>query len=182
VRGEIMKRLKERFAMSGLPPSSRLEILNLFLELGKWMKANPFPVHFDSRLDLYRYIDGEIIGGGPIDYMEFGVYKGDAIRFWSGLNRHPDSRLEALVGSYDAEPAASGLVSQYKNLLHHYMHQHGRREAATFWSAAGPSGARFSPPRADSTNRTRGRRSKISRWATACGARGGASRSILPFR
>jgi hypothetical protein len=88
-----MKRLKERFATSGLPPSSRVEILNLFLELGQWLKANPFPVHFDSRHDLYRYIDREIIGGGPVDYLEFGVYRGDAIRFWSGLNRHPDSRF-----------------------------------------------------------------------------------------
>lgn len=93
MRGEIKKRLKERFATSGLPPSSRVEILNLFLELGQWLKANSFPAHFDSRYDLYRHIDREIIGGGPVDYLEFGVYRGDAIRFWSELNRHPDSRF-----------------------------------------------------------------------------------------
>lgn len=43
----------------------------------------------------------------------------------------------ALFGSYDASPAASGFVSRYKNLLHHYVHQHGRREASTFWAGCG---------------------------------------------
>jgi hypothetical protein len=45
--------------------------------------------------------------------------------------------LDALFGSYDAEPAAPGLVSQYKNLLQHYVHQHGRTESETFWSGCG---------------------------------------------
>jgi GT2 family glycosyltransferase len=48
-----------------------------------------------------------------------------------------DSRLDALFGSYDDEPASAGFVSQYKNLLHHFVHQHGRREAATFWAGCG---------------------------------------------
>jgi cellulose synthase/poly-beta-1,6-N-acetylglucosamine synthase-like glycosyltransferase len=45
--------------------------------------------------------------------------------------------IDALFGSYDAQPAAPGLVSQYKNLLHHYVHQTGRAEAGTFWAGCG---------------------------------------------
>src|SRR6202521_478031 len=45
--------------------------------------------------------------------------------------------LEALFGSYDDAPAAPGFVSQYKNLLHHFVHQHGREAAATFWAGCG---------------------------------------------
>jgi cellulose synthase/poly-beta-1,6-N-acetylglucosamine synthase-like glycosyltransferase len=45
--------------------------------------------------------------------------------------------LDALIGSYDDEPAAPGFVSQYKNLLQHYVHQNGCREATTFWSGCG---------------------------------------------
>lgn len=45
--------------------------------------------------------------------------------------------LEALFGSYDDAPAAPGCVSQYKNLLHHFVHQHGRETAATFWAGCG---------------------------------------------
>jgi len=46
-------------------------------------------------------------------------------------------RLDALFGSYDDEPASAGFVSQYKNLLHHFVHQQGREEAATFWAGCG---------------------------------------------
>jgi glycosyltransferase involved in cell wall biosynthesis len=45
--------------------------------------------------------------------------------------------VAALFGSYDASPVAMGFVSRYKNLLHHYVHQHGRREASTFWAGCG---------------------------------------------
>ena len=48
-----------------------------------------------------------------------------------------DPRLDALIGSYDDEPASAGFASQYKNLLHHFVHQHGREEAATFWTGCG---------------------------------------------
>jgi hypothetical protein len=45
--------------------------------------------------------------------------------------------LVALFGSYDDAPAATNFLSQYKNLLHHYMHQTAREEASTFWGACG---------------------------------------------
>lgn len=48
-----------------------------------------------------------------------------------------DPSIDALFGSYDDEPGDPGFASQYKNLLHHYVHQSGRREAATFWSGCG---------------------------------------------
>ena len=48
-----------------------------------------------------------------------------------------DPSVDALFGSYDASPPAPGAVSQYKNLLHHYMHQTGRGEAGTFWAGCG---------------------------------------------
>jgi GT2 family glycosyltransferase len=47
------------------------------------------------------------------------------------------SEIAAVFGSYDADPAAPGLVSQYRNLLHHFMHQTGKPEASTFWAGTG---------------------------------------------
>ncbi len=44
---------------------------------------------------------------------------------------------DALFGSYDDTPAARGLASRYKNLIHHFVHQQGRREATSFWSGCG---------------------------------------------
>ncbi len=45
--------------------------------------------------------------------------------------------ISALFGSYDDEPAEKNFLSQYKNLQHHFVHQHSRREASTFWSGLG---------------------------------------------
>ena len=47
------------------------------------------------------------------------------------------AEVAALFGSYDATPAATGLVSQYRNLLHHFVHQNGNPDASTFWAGCG---------------------------------------------
>jgi len=44
---------------------------------------------------------------------------------------------DAVFGSYDDTPAARGLVSQYRNLLHHYVHQTSQSAASTFWGGCG---------------------------------------------
>jgi hypothetical protein len=53
-----------------------------------------------------------------------------------------DPGLSALFGSYDDLPTAPGLVSQYRNLLHHFVHHQGQfvddaRPAKTFWTGCG---------------------------------------------
>jgi hypothetical protein len=48
-----------------------------------------------------------------------------------------DPALSALFGSYDRSPAARDLVSQYRNLLHAYMHNRAAGEAVTFWTGLG---------------------------------------------
>lgn len=48
---------------------------------------------------------------------------------------HP--AVDAVIGSYDDTPADPGFVSQYKNLLHHYVHHTSRTEAWTFWAGCG---------------------------------------------
>ena len=48
-----------------------------------------------------------------------------------------DPGLDALFGSYDLSPAAPGVVSQFKNLLHHFVHQNAAAEATTFWAGCG---------------------------------------------
>src|SRR4030095_3475777 len=35
------------------------------------------------------------------------------------------SDVAPVFGSYDASPRAEGVVSQYRNLLHHFVHQNG---------------------------------------------------------
>ncbi len=47
------------------------------------------------------------------------------------------SEEAAIIGSYDDQPKEQNFLSQYRNLLHHYVHQNGREEASTFWGACG---------------------------------------------
>lgn len=51
------------------------------------------------------------------------------------FQEQPD--LAAVFGSYDACPKAKGIISQYRNLLHHFVHQNGNPEASTFWAGCG---------------------------------------------
>ena len=48
-----------------------------------------------------------------------------------------DPELDALMGSYDDSPESGDFLSQYRNLMHHFVHQNSRREACTFWSGCG---------------------------------------------
>lgn len=48
-----------------------------------------------------------------------------------------DPSLAAVFGSYDDQPAAPGLVSRYRNLLHHHTHQRHAGPASTFWAGCG---------------------------------------------
>ena len=48
---------------------------------------------------------------------------------------HP--AIGALFGSYDDDPLEKNFLSQYKNLLHHFVHQISSKEAVTFWAGCG---------------------------------------------
>ena len=48
-----------------------------------------------------------------------------------------DPALDALIGSYDNRPASKDFLSQYRNLMHAYVHQTGAETASTFWSGCG---------------------------------------------
>lgn len=51
------------------------------------------------------------------------------------FEQNPDA--DAVFGSYDNDPAHRGLFSQYRNLVHHFVHQQSNPEATTFWSGCG---------------------------------------------
>jgi cellulose synthase/poly-beta-1,6-N-acetylglucosamine synthase-like glycosyltransferase len=60
----------------------------------------------------------------------------DTLRRFADLFRD-DPGVGAAFGSYDANPTAPGLVSQYRNLLHHHVHQRSGGDADTFWAGCG---------------------------------------------
>src|SRR5438128_3058306 len=48
-----------------------------------------------------------------------------------------DGDLAAVFGSYDDDPAAGGVGSDFRNLLHNHVHHEGAGVAATFWAGLG---------------------------------------------
>ncbi len=48
-----------------------------------------------------------------------------------------DPELAAVFGSYDDRPSAPGVVSRFRNLLHHHTHSSHPGPATTFWAGCG---------------------------------------------
>lgn len=48
-----------------------------------------------------------------------------------------DPELDAVVGSYDRMPTATGLVSRFRNIHHSFVHYQSNAHAKTFWAACG---------------------------------------------
>ena len=53
----------------------------------------------------------------------------------AAFKRQPE--ISALFGSYDDEPGEQNFLSQYRNLLHHFVHQNSNPQASTFWTGLG---------------------------------------------
>ena len=51
--------------------------------------------------------------------------------------RLDDGSLTAVFGAYDDRPEAPGLVSRFRNLLHHHVHSRSAGPAQTFWAGLG---------------------------------------------
>lgn len=56
-------------------------------------------------------------------------------RFREAFAHDPD--LAAMFGSYDDAPPGEGVVSSFRNLLHHHIHHQSAGSATTFWSGLG---------------------------------------------
>jgi GT2 family glycosyltransferase len=110
----------------------------------------------DGSRDLARQYGATVITreqpGGPARARNLGaeVAHGDVLFFVDAdVTVHSDAihklrhifatknDVTAVFGSYDDAPSEANFVSQFKNLMHHYVHQASNEEAATFWGACG---------------------------------------------
>jgi len=74
--------------------------------------------------ELLLFVDSDVV-------MHDDVPERVAARF----AERPD--VVALFGAYDERPHARGIVSRYRNLLHHFTHHSHAGEASTFWAGCG---------------------------------------------
>jgi len=74
--------------------------------------------------DILVFVDSDVL-----------PHKDAFTRIRAAFDRDPE--LAAVFGSYDDAPEAPGAVSQFRNLLHHFVHQHSAGSATTFWAGLG---------------------------------------------
>ncbi len=77
-----------------------------------------------ARGDVLVFVDADVV-----------VAPTTLAQFVEVFASHPD--VGAVFGAYDLSPRDPGLVSQYRNLLHHYVHSHNPGDASTFWAGCG---------------------------------------------
>lgn len=77
-----------------------------------------------ARGDVLLFIDADV-----------EVQRDTVVRMLDHLDRHPE--VSAVFGSYDDDPAHPNFASQYRNLLHHFIHQTAERRSASFWAGCG---------------------------------------------
>jgi O-methyltransferase len=80
-------------------PATGLTAVAYWARFSRWCKTHPTPKDSNGkdgkgRSWLYQsVIEHEALNQAPINYLEFGVYRGDSIRMWlSGISQ-PDSRF-----------------------------------------------------------------------------------------
>jgi len=86
-------------------------------------RARNLGVQFASG-DLIVFIDADVA-------LQADALKRIAARF------ETEKDLDALIGAYDDAPSDQGVVSQFKNLQHSFVHSQGNRRAFTFWTGCG---------------------------------------------
>lgn len=78
----------------------------------------------DASGDILLFLDADVVPSRDV-VASVGSY------FQENRN------VAALVGSYDDDPAVPNFLSQYRNLLHHYVHQTTEGIIPTFWGGCG---------------------------------------------
>ncbi len=80
----------------------------------------------------------EVARGATLVFVDADVcVHPDAVRRLVELLEIGTGAPSAAFGAYDTHPEAAGIVSQYRNLLHHYVHQTNAGPADTFWAGCG---------------------------------------------
>jgi GT2 family glycosyltransferase len=77
-----------------------------------------------ARGDILMFVDADV-----------EVQPSTVAQFVEHFDAHPD--VAGAFGSYDDDPAHPNFASQYRNLLHHFIHQTAERRSASFWAGCG---------------------------------------------
>ncbi len=90
---KALRTLAKHIGLAVLPDSDFLRSMLNRPRFETWKKQIGSPPVFASREELYEFIVRKVLEDRAIQYLEFGVWKGDSIRAFAGLNTHAESRF-----------------------------------------------------------------------------------------
>jgi O-methyltransferase len=112
MRKSLLVRFKSFLTLLGSRLSSQ-QLIQLqaglnYMAIGHWMRMRGFqPLsRVPSREHVWAAVASQI-ATGPVLYLEFGVARGNSIRYWSEALRHPASILHGF-DSFEGLPEAGG--------------------------------------------------------------------------
>ena len=71
-----------------------VDSLNGHAKYMSWLKDHCRDVpQVKTRFELYDYLERNYIKSAPIDYLEFGVYRGESFEKWLAVNNNAESRF-----------------------------------------------------------------------------------------
>ena len=105
--------------------------------LAREMGARVLRLERQSGPAAARNLGAEAAGGEVVLFVDADVCVHPETVAGVAAAFEQDPGIAALFGSYDREPGEKNLLSQYKNLFHHFVHQQAAPEAATFWAGCG---------------------------------------------
>jgi len=106
-------------------------------EIAEKMKAMVFQIDPTKGVAAARNLGAQKSHGEFLLFVDSDVVvrKDTLSLVFENFKNHPE--IDAVFGSYDDSPTDENFLSQYKNLLHHFHHQHAKTEASTFWTGCG---------------------------------------------
>jgi hypothetical protein len=85
----------KRLILASKFPSAIVEPVTQLLKAGEFLRSGSLgdSIAVADRYKLYALIQSELLDDAPVDYVEFGVFKGASIRWWTEANQQRESRF-----------------------------------------------------------------------------------------
>jgi glycosyltransferase involved in cell wall biosynthesis len=107
------------------------------VEIGERKGAIVYKMSHQSGPAAARNYGARVAKGRIIVFIDSDVIVQDNTIQRVAADFRKDPNVVAIFGSYDDSPAAEDFLSQFKNLLHHFIHQNSEENAKTFWAGFG---------------------------------------------
>ena len=83
---DVLSSVGKKVLSKCLPNSNKVRFLSYLPKLEKFCKDNKGYKEFDHRFKLYEYVNDEVLKGQAVEYLEFGVFQGESLKFWAKMN------------------------------------------------------------------------------------------------